>query len=238
LTTPLRPVDQAATLRRLVAHRADLLTRHVDHPVAAADSVSDSASVAATACLPLVLAVYSGSPQSGATTACVMLEAALRRRGDDVLLMSAESCWEAADTPLDAGSTVRPWMIADTSAGNLAWGMRLWSRADERLVVTTPARESVLDSYTLLKQLSGGSLYTTGIVVNGASCAAEAEDVAGRIDFACRRFLHHPAPLRGWLPRLETPPWQATHLDDFATDMAAHARISASVVSASAREVF
>ena len=65
-----------------------------------------------------------------------------------------------------------------------------WRAADLRLVVTTPEKSAILDTYALIKQWSDRDTpESIHAVVNQAADGHEAEDVYGRLAQACRRFL-------------------------------------------------
>jgi len=78
---------------------------------------------------------------------------------------------------------------------------RLWRVANLNLIVATPETLAILDTYAIIKVLSGDekldSLYT---LVNQAESAAEADGVHARLAQACRRFLGIVLHQAGRLP--------------------------------------
>ncbi len=78
---------------------------------------------------------------------------------------------------------------------------RLWRAADLNLIVATPETLAILDTYALIKVLSGDekldSLYT---LVNQAESATEADEVHARLAQACHRFLGIALHQAGRLP--------------------------------------
>jgi flagellar biosynthesis protein FlhG len=94
------------------------------------------------------------------------------------------------------------WLLVD--AGNQPGELpaRLWSAAEQVLLVTSTEAAAVMDTYALVKTLlKRQSLRAPlALVVNQAADQAEASDVCRRIDQSCRRFLGLSVPLAGWLP--------------------------------------
>jgi flagellar biosynthesis protein FlhG len=69
------------------------------------------------------------------------------------------------------------------------------------LLVTTPDTGSVMDAYTLMKWLAGREVdVPLRLLVNRAAESREAEEVHGRLDRSCRRFLQRSLEYAGYVP--------------------------------------
>lgn len=96
-------------------------------------------------------------------------------------------------------------VVVDAAAGVGIDVLTLLPGATLSLIVVTPEPTSITDAYALIKCLSRGPGGGDGrsqlaLVVNQASCRAEAERVAQRLRATTRRFLSLDVPLAAWIP--------------------------------------
>jgi len=84
---------------------------------------------------------------------------------------------------------------------------RLWSIADELLLVTAPDVVAVMDTYALIKTLISRHTphRSLSLVVNQSPDEATALDVHRRIDQSCRRFLGLAIGFCGSVPPTQQP---------------------------------
>ena len=95
------------------------------------------------------------------------------------------------------------WFLIDAGHRASELAARLWSAAEQILLVTSPDAVAVMDTYALVKTLLTRQAVSQPmlLVVNQAAGEASAADVCRRIDQSCRRFLGLGVELAGWLPR-------------------------------------
>ncbi len=95
------------------------------------------------------------------------------------------------------------WFLIDAGQRASELAARLWSAAEQIVLVTSPDAAAVMDTYALVKTLlTRQPLHQpVSLVVNQAIDEAAAADVCRRIDQSCRRFLGLGVELAGWLPR-------------------------------------
>jgi flagellar biosynthesis protein FlhG len=95
------------------------------------------------------------------------------------------------------------WFLIDAGHRPSELAARLWSAAEQILLVTSPDAAAVMDTYALVKTLLTRQALNrpVSLVVNQAADEAAAADVCRRIDQSCRRFLGLGVELAGWLTR-------------------------------------
>lgn len=94
------------------------------------------------------------------------------------------------------------WIVIDAGHEPHDLVRRLWSAADQVLLVTSPDAVAVMDTYSLVKTVTAGHDVPSplALVVNQARDESETADVHRRIDQSCRRFLERSIDLAGFLP--------------------------------------
>ena len=92
-------------------------------------------------------------------------------------------------------------VVVDAGNGPNRLIKRLWQAADLVLLVTTSELASVMDAYASIKVLAAGDDSTRiQPVVNVTSSPDEVDDVFGRLNRACLRFLGIHLNAADWLP--------------------------------------
>lgn len=136
----------------------------------------------------VAVVVAGGCPQVGTTTITHCLAAELDRQ-------TKPSCESHED---------RSIVLIDAEAGYTDQTSAHWHDADLVLLVTTPDRDAVLETYATLKKaradLSHVPIY---LVVNRCESYEVASDVGNRISESSERFLGIPVPMSGWIPEFE-----------------------------------
>src|SRR5262249_20611551 len=96
------------------------------------------------------------------------------------------------------------WLLVDAGDRSNALAARLWSAADDLLLVTSPDAVAVMDTYSLIKTLLPKHHSSRGLdlVINQADSPATAADVHRRIDQSCRRFLGLSVDFAGAVPAI------------------------------------
>jgi len=99
------------------------------------------------------------------------------------------------------------WLIVDAGNQPTELAARLWSIADELLLVTAPDVVAVMDTYALIKTLISRHTphRSLSLVVNQSPDEATALDVHRRIDQSCRRFLGLAIGFCGSVPPTQQP---------------------------------
>jgi flagellar biosynthesis protein FlhG len=94
------------------------------------------------------------------------------------------------------------WLLVDAGNQPSELAARLWSAADQLLIVTSPDAVAVMDTYALIKTLlpRHPASQFLSLVVNQAPDDAAALDVHRRIDQSCRRFLNASVRFLGGFP--------------------------------------
>ncbi|WP_258359707.1 MinD/ParA family protein [Moorella sulfitireducens (nom. illeg.)] len=90
-------------------------------------------------------------------------------------------------------------ILVDSGAGISRAVFTFAAAAGEALVVATPEPTSITDAYGLIKGLQrlGVKMH---LLINRAASNLEGQEAAGRLQGACRRFLHLELPLLGIIP--------------------------------------
>ena len=92
-------------------------------------------------------------------------------------------------------------VVVDAGNGPNRLIKRLWQAADLVLLVTTSELASVMDAYASIKVLAAGAdSIRIQPVVNMTSSPAEVDEVFGRLNRACLRFLGIHLNAADWLP--------------------------------------
>lgn len=82
-------------------------------------------------------------------------------------------------------------ILIDTGTGLSPNVTKFIMASDEAILITTPEPHAITDCYALIKVLaSGGSSTPLHLVINRVQSDLEAEDIAQKMVFASRRFLH------------------------------------------------
>jgi flagellar biosynthesis protein FlhG len=99
------------------------------------------------------------------------------------------------------------WLIVDAGNQPTELAARLWSIADDLLLVTAPDVVAVMDTYALIKTLISKHTphRSVSLVVNQSPDDATALDVHRRIDQSCRRFLGLAIGFCGSVPAMQQP---------------------------------
>jgi flagellar biosynthesis protein FlhG len=99
------------------------------------------------------------------------------------------------------------WLIVDAGNQPTELAARLWSVADDLLLVTAPDVVAVMDTYALIKTLISKHTphRSVSLVVNQSPDDATALDVHRRIDQSCRRFLGLSVGFTGCVPPMQQP---------------------------------
>ncbi|MBL8863495.1 MAG: P-loop NTPase [Planctomycetes bacterium] len=123
--------------------------------------------------------------------------------GSGVSHVAALEPWELARVAGAIGELERDydWVLVDAGAGISAQTVALAAASERTLLVTTPDVTALTDAYAFLKvlvQRDAGS--APCFVVNRATSAGEAAEVAERLRGAVRKFLGRDLPCLGWLP--------------------------------------
>lgn len=123
--------------------------------------------------------------------------------GSGVSHMAALEPWELS---LVAGAVAElerdyDWVLVDAGAGISAQTVMLAAACERTLIVTTPDVTALTDAYAFLKVLVTREPHAApAFVVNRATSAQEAEQVAERLANAARKFLARDLRYLGWLP--------------------------------------
>lgn len=92
-------------------------------------------------------------------------------------------------------------ILLDVGNGGNEVVRRFWKAADQVLLVTTPDSMAVMDSYATIKRLaSSEENLTIRLVANKTADSRDADDVHGRINVSCQRFLGFEIDRLGHLP--------------------------------------
>jgi flagellar biosynthesis protein FlhG len=117
------------------------------------------------------------------------------------------------------------WLIVDAGNQPTALAARLWSVADDLLLVTAPDVVAVMDTYALIKTLISKHTphRSVSLVVNQSPDDATALDVHRRIDQSCRRFLGLAVEFTACIPPMQRPGFAnaISHLIDRLSDSTA-----------------
>jgi flagellar biosynthesis protein FlhG len=126
------------------------------------------------------------------------------------------------------------WLIVDAGNQPTELAARLWSVADDLLIVTAPDVVAVMDTYALIKTLISkhARRRPVSLIVNQSPDEATARDVHRRIDQSCRRFLDLEVSFAGCVPLLQQPAFTSaiTQLIDRlgnSSELARHPRAAA-----------
>ncbi len=123
--------------------------------------------------------------------------------GSGVSHVAALEPWEMS---LVAGAVAElerdyDWVLVDSGAGISSQTVSLAAACDRVLLVTTPDVTALTDAYAFLKVLvQRDPRAVPCFVVNRATSATEAEEVAERLRGAARKFLGREVGYLGWLP--------------------------------------
>jgi flagellar biosynthesis protein FlhG len=114
------------------------------------------------------------------------------------------------------------WLIVDAGNQPTELAARLWSVADDLLLVTAPDVVAVMDTYALIKTLISKHTphRSVSLVVNQSPDDATALYVHRRIDQSCRRFLGLAIGFTGGVPSMQQPGFASaiSHLIDRLND--------------------
>lgn len=122
--------------------------------------------------------------------------------GSGVSHVAALEAWEMSLVAGAIGDLERDydWVLVDSGAGISAQTVALAAACERVLLVTTPDVTALTDAYAFLKVLvQRDPRVAPCFVVNRATSAAEAEDVADRLRGAARKFLGRDVPSLGML---------------------------------------
>lgn len=157
------------------------------------------------------------------------LASALHRVDENLRLLAGD--WGRRDNALATGGEDRlsaafaellpatESVVLDVGCQSDSLARRLWSLADETVVVATAEVEAITGAYAAIKQFASNQS-PIRLVVNRADEAA-ARDAFARVARACNRFLGLTVQFALWLPADDVGPIASTRIAQFAAALAA-----------------
>ncbi len=104
-----------------------------------------------------------------------------------------EATWRRVRQAIDEAADRVDRVVIDTGSGNVEVRRKMWSDADDVIVVTRPHDLAVMDAYATIKLMQQatreGPVTRLHLVVNGVTDSSQGADVFRRIERSCGRFL-------------------------------------------------